>query len=134
VASILSCQMKKLLQTLFDGGRVIRALGYSLAGLRAAWRKEPAFRQELILSVILIPLGVWLGRSGVERALLVGSVLAVLIVEMLNSAVEAVVDRIGVQQHKLSGRAKDMGSAAVLLTLLLLVVTWSLVVYDRLFS
>jgi diacylglycerol kinase (ATP) len=126
--------MKKLVQSLFDGGRVIRAFGYSLAGLRAAYRKESAFRQELILAIILIPLGVWLGRSGVERALLVGSVLTVLIVEILNSAVEAVVDRIGVQQHKLSGRAKDMGSAAVLLTLLLLVVTWSLVVYDRLFS
>jgi diacylglycerol kinase (ATP) len=126
--------MKKLVQSLFDGGRVIRAFGYSLAGLRAAYRKESAFRQELILAIILIPLGVWLGRTGVERALLVGSVLTVLIVEILNSAVEAVVDRIGVQQHKLSGRAKDMGSAAVLLTLLLLVVTWSLVVYDRLFS
>ena len=123
--------MKELLQSLMDGGRVARALGYSLAGLRAAYKKESAFRQELILAVVLIPLGLWLGRNGVERALLIGAVVLVLIVELLNSAVEAAIDRIGSEQHNLSARAKDMGSAAVLIALLLLGATWLLVLCDR---
>lgn len=123
--------MKKMLQSLVDGGRVIRALGYSLQGLRAAYKKESAFRQELILAAVLVPCGLWLGRNGVERALLIGSVLLVLIVELLNSSVEATVDRIGAEPHKLSGRAKDMGSAAVLIALLLLTATWGLILYDR---
>lgn len=123
--------MKKLLLSLVDGGRVVRALGYSMKGLRAAYKRESAFRQELILAVVLLPLGVWLGRDGVERALLVGSVLLVLIVELLNSAVEATVDRGGKDWDKLAARAKDMGSAAVLIGLLLVAVTWGLVLYDR---
>lgn len=123
--------MKKLLQSLADGGRVIRALGYSLRGLRAAYKKESAFRQELVLAVVLVPAGLWLGKNGVERALLIGSVLLVLIVELLNSSVEATVDRIGAEQHKLSGRAKDMGSAAVLIALLQLAAIWGLILYDR---
>ena len=124
--------MKKLLQSLTDTGRITRALGYSLQGLRAAYAKESAFRQELILAVVLLPLGVWLGRTGAERALLIGSVLLVLIVELLNSAVEAVVDRGGKDWDKLAGRAKDMGSAAVLVALLQLGATWGFILFDRL--
>ena len=123
--------MKKLLQSLTDGGRITRAFGYSVAGLRAAYKKESAFRQELILAVVLIPLGVFLGRTGVERTLLIGSILIVMIVELLNSAVEATVDRGGKNWDKLAGRAKDMGSAAVLFALLLLGLTWSFILYDR---
>ena len=123
--------MKKLLQSLTDTGRITRALGYSLQGLRAAYAKESAFRQELILAVVLLPLGVWLGRTGVERALLIGSVLLVLIVELLNSAVEAVVDRGGKDWDKLAGLAKDMGSAAVLVALLQLGATWGFILFDR---
>ena len=123
--------MKKLLQSLTDGGRITRALGYSVAGLRAAYRKESAFRQELILTLVLVPLGAWLGRTGVERTLLIGSILMVLIVELLNSAVEATVDRGGKNWDKLAGRAKDMGSAAVLIALLLLGLTWGFILFDR---
>jgi diacylglycerol kinase (ATP) len=123
--------MKKLMQSLVDGGRILRAFGYSLAGLRSAYKKESAFRQELILAIALIPLGTWLGRNGVERTLLIGSVLLVLIVELLNSAVEATVDRGGKDWDKLAGRAKDMGSAAVLIALLLLFSTWGFILYDR---
>ena len=123
--------MKKLMQSLVDGGRVLRAFSYSLAGLRSAYKKESAFRQELILAIVLIPLGVWLGRNGVERTLLMGSVLLVLIVELLNSAVEATVDRGGKDWDKLAGRAKDMGSAAVLIALLLLFSTWGFILFDR---
>ena len=123
--------MKKLMQSLVDGGRVLRAFGYSLAGLRSAYKKESAFRQELTLAIVLIPLGVWMGRNGVERTLLIGSVLIVLIVELLNSAVEATVDRGGKDWDKLAARAKDMGSAAVLIALLLLFLTWGFILYDR---
>ena len=123
--------MKKLLQSLTDTGRIARALGYSLQGLRAAYAKESAFRQELILAVVLLPLGAWLGRTGVERALLIGSVLLVLIVELLNSAVEATVDRGGKDWDELAGSAKDMGSAAVLIALLQLAATWGFILFDR---
>jgi len=123
--------MKKLMQSLADGGRVLRAFSYSLAGLRSAYKKESAFRQELILTIVLVPLGTWLGRNGVERTLLIGSVLLVLIVELLNSAVEATVDRGGKDWDKLAGRAKDMGSAAVLIALLLLFSTWGFILFDR---
>jgi diacylglycerol kinase (ATP) len=119
------------LQSLIDGKRLVRAFGYSLKGLRAAYRKESAFRQELILTAVLIPLGLWLGRTAVERALLIGSVLLVLVVELLNSAVEATVDRGGKDWDKLAGRAKDMGSAAVLIALLLVATTWGLILWDR---
>jgi len=120
-----------MLQSLTDAGRIARAFSYSANGLRAAYKKESAFRQELILAVVLLPLGVWLGSTGVERALLIGSVLLVLIVELLNSAVEATVDRGGKDWNKLAGRAKDMGSAAVLIALLQLAATWGLILYDR---
>lgn len=124
-------RFRKIENRITDLGRVVRAAGYSLSGLRAAFRKEAAFRQEVIVFALLAPVGVWLGRDGVERALLVGSLLQVLIVELLNSAVEATVDRVGRKWHKLAGRAKDMGSAAVALALILAVVTWVLVLADR---
>ena len=119
------------LKSLTDLGRVVRAAGYSLAGLKAALRGEAAFRQELALFVVLAPLGAWWGRNGVERALLVGSLLLVLVIELANSAIEAVVNRIGREHHELSGLAKDMGSAAVLLAMLLVVVVWGFVLADR---
>jgi diacylglycerol kinase (ATP) len=111
--------------------RVVKASQYSWQGLRAAYLHEEAFRQELWLCIILIPLGIWLGQSGVERALLIGSVILLPLVEMLNSAIEAVVDRIGDEQHELSGRAKDMGSAAVAITIGLMVAVWVLVLLDQ---
>jgi diacylglycerol kinase (ATP) len=107
--------------------RLVNATGYSFAGFAAAARHEDAFRQELMLAVVLIPLGLWLGANGVERALLVGSVLLVLIVELLNSAVEATVDRVSLDDHNLAKRAKDIGSAAVMLSLASLAVVWLLV-------
>lgn len=122
--------LEKMLHSMGDVGRVLRAAGYSIAGLRAALRKEAAFRQEVILFVMLAPLAFWLGRNGIERALLLGSLLLVLIVELLNSAVEATVDRISRKHHRLSGRAKDMGSAAVYLSILLATLTWLLILVD----
>lgn len=110
---------------------VLYAFGYSLKGLRAAFRHEEAFRLELIAVVVMLPLGLWLGTDGVERALLVGTLLLVLIVELVNSAVEAVVDRVGSEHHKLSGRAKDIGSAAVFMALGNVAVVWGLVLGDR---
>jgi len=108
--------------------RIVNAAGYSWLGLKAAFRHEAAFRQELALCVLLVPAGLWLGDTGVERALLIGSLLLVLIVELLNSAVETVVDRFGGERHELSGRAKDIGSAAVFIALLNVVVVWALVI------
>ncbi|WP_108652426.1 diacylglycerol kinase [Dongshaea marina] len=109
--------------------RIIKATGYSLKGFAAAFRHEAAFRQELLMAVILIPLALWLGDSGVERAVLIASVVLVMLVELVNSAIEAVVDRIGSERHELSGRAKDIGSAAVMLALLLMVVCWALILW-----
>jgi diacylglycerol kinase (ATP) len=111
--------------------RIINATFFSLAGLRAAWRHESAFRQEVALCVVLIPAGVWLGHTAVERSLLIGSCLLVLIVELLNSGVEAVVDRVGEEPHRLSGRAKDLGSAAVFMSLALVLVVWGLIAWER---
>lgn len=107
--------------------RILNATRYSLEGLAAAARHEAAFRQELLLALVLVPLGLWLGRTGVERALLVGSMLLVLVVELLNSAVEAAVDRISAEHHELAKRAKDIGSAAVMLSLASTAVVWLLV-------
>jgi diacylglycerol kinase (ATP) len=123
---------RKMWRSLGDGARVVRAGSYSAQGLWAALRKESAFRQEVILFLLLAPLAGWLGQDAVERILLIGSLAIVLIVELLNSAVEATVDRIGKERHKLSGRAKDMGSAAVLLALLLAVFVWALLLVPRL--
>ena len=107
--------------------RVWNALHYSMAGLRAAYRHEDAFRQELLLSVLLISASFFLPVNGLGRALMIGSVLLVLIVELLNSVVEAVVDRVSLEHHFLSKRAKDVGSAAVLLALINVVVIWGCV-------
>jgi len=110
-----------------DLRRIVDATRHSLAGLAAAVRHETAFRQELALAAVLVPLGLALGADGVERALLAGSVLLVLVVELLNSAIEAVVDRIGSERHELAGRAKDLGSAAVMLSIATTAAVWLLV-------
>jgi diacylglycerol kinase (ATP) len=102
-----------------------------MGGFRAAWRGEEAFRQEVMLAAVLVPAAIWLGQTMLQRALLVGTCLLVLVVELLNSAVEAVVDRVGDELHVLSGQAKDMGSAAVLLSLALTVLVWAAVAWDR---
>ena len=109
--------------------RMFRAFGASMKGLSGAFREEAAFRQELALAVVVIPLGLWLGRNGIERVLLIAPMFVVLIVELINSAIEATVDRIGLERHKLSGLAKDIGSAAVLTSLTLLVVIWVLILW-----
>ena len=111
--------------------RVLRAVGTSLRGLAGAFREEAAFRQELAFAALVIPLGLWLGHSGIERALLIGPVLLVLIAELLNSAIEATVDRIGFERHALAGLAKDIGSAAVLMSFVLLIAVWLLVLLGR---
>jgi diacylglycerol kinase (ATP) len=111
--------------------RLWRAFGASGRGLAGAWRDEAAFRQELAFALVAAPLGLWLGRSGGERALLVAPVLLVLIVELINSAIEATVDRIGAERHELAGLAKDLGSAAVLMSFVLLAAVWSLVLLGR---
>jgi diacylglycerol kinase (ATP) len=108
--------------------RVVSATRNSFDGLAAALRHEDAFRQELMLAVVLVPLGLWLGRTGFERALLVASVLFVLVVELLNSAIEAAVDRVSFDNHRLAKRAKDIGSAAVLLSLATAASVWLLVI------
>lgn len=107
--------------------RLWKAFGASSRGFREAFRGEAAFRQELAVAALVIPLGLWLGETGVEKALLVGPMLLVLLFELVNSAIEAVVDRVGLEHHALSGLAKDLGSAAVLLAFVLLGLTWLLV-------
>jgi diacylglycerol kinase (ATP) len=104
--------------------RLIAATRHSLAGLAAAFAHEAAFRQELLLAAVLVPAGLWLGKNGVQRALLAGSAVLLLVVELLNSAIEAVVDRISLDDHTLARRAKDLGSAAVLLSLVTVAVVW----------
>jgi diacylglycerol kinase (ATP) len=111
--------------------RLLRAFGYSFQGFRHTWHEEAAFRQEVALSLLVIPAGLYLGRSGVERALLVSPMLLILVVEILNSAVEAVVDRFGIERHSLAGMAKDMGSAAVMLSFVLLGTVWLLILSDH---
>jgi diacylglycerol kinase (ATP) len=109
--------------------RIVNAFHWSLAGFRSTLRNEEAFRQEVAAFVILAPVGYLLGDTGVERALLIGSLLLVLIVELLNSAVESAIDRIGTEHHPLSGRAKDQGSAAVFVSLIAALLTWTLVLF-----
>ena len=111
--------------------RLSRAFGSTWRGFAAAWRDEEAFRQECLLAIVVIPLGLWLGESGVERALLVGPGFVVLAIELVNSAVEATVDRIGVERHPLSGIAKELGSAAVFIAFALLAINWLLVLAWR---
>lgn len=116
--------MKK--ETKNDLKRVISATKYSIAGICAAWQNEAAFRLEVFVSVILIPAAFFVGQSGTERAVLIFSCFFVLITELLNSAIEAIVDRVGTEHHVLSGRAKDIGSAAVFLSILNLLVIWGI--------
>jgi diacylglycerol kinase (ATP) len=111
--------------------RLVNAFGNTWKGYVGAFREEAAFRQELALCAVLFPLGLWLGENGVERALLVGPIFIVLIVELLNSGIEATVDRIGLERHQLSGLAKDLGSAAVFTSFAMLGVVWALVLFDR---
>jgi diacylglycerol kinase (ATP) len=112
--------------------RIWHAAGYSMEGLRAGWN-EKAFRQEAIAAMVLLPLSLWLGSSWVEVALLAGSVVIVMIVELLNTGIETAIDRIGPEWHDLSKRAKDMGSAAVLLALLLCIGIWAAALFQRFF-
>ncbi|MCX7162986.1 MAG: diacylglycerol kinase [Rhodocyclales bacterium] len=109
--------------------RIWNALSYSLSGLHAAYLNEDAFRQESLLAALLIPVALLLPQPGLAKALMIGSVLLVLIVELLNSAIEAAIDRISMDRHRLSKRAKDIGSAAVLIALINVIVTWALVLW-----
>jgi diacylglycerol kinase (ATP) len=111
--------------------RLRDATGYSAAGLLTAWRSEEAFRQEVVLAIVLVPLALWLGQTPMERVLLIGSWLIVMIVEILNTAIEATVDRISDEHHKLSGQAKDLGSAAVFLSLVLALLAWGTIAWQR---
>lgn len=111
--------------------RIFNACSHSAAGLVAAWNHEEAFRQEAILAIVLIPAAFWLGESGIQICLLLLSVLIVLIVELLNTCVETVIDRIGCEPHELSKRAKDIGSAAVGISLAALIAVWGLIAYSR---
>lgn len=115
-------------------GRILKATVWSMQGLRAAWLHESSFRLEVYLCAVLAPIGCWLGRSGIERALLVGSLLLVLSVELLNSAIEAVIARFGDEFHVLSGRAKDMGSAAVFVVMMNVLLVWGLILGPRLLA
>ena len=112
-------------------GHIINAFRYSYAGLESAWKNELAFRGEVVVVIIMFPLGIWLGRSGVERALLIASILLILLTELLNSALEAVVDRIGPERHELSKRAKDMGSAAAFISMVTAALVWIVIALDR---
>ena len=111
--------------------RILRATVYSLQGFRHAIANEAAFRQELALTAVLVPAAFWLGRSALERTLLIAVLFMVLVVELLNSAVEAAIDRHGDEQHELSGAAKDLGSAAVFVSLTIVLMVWLAVAYDR---
>ena len=112
--------------------QIYKALIWSAKGLRAGWTFEASFRLEVYLCIILFPLGLWIGRGGIEKALLCGSLLLVLSAELLNSAVEAVVDKVSPEFHELAGRAKDMGSAAVFLLMVNVLLCWGLVLGQRL--
>jgi diacylglycerol kinase (ATP) len=111
--------------------RIVNAFGFSMKGFKACYELEEAFRQEVMVLIPLLPLALWLGETPVERAVLVGSLLMVPIVELLNSAIEANVDRVGMERHELSGRAKDIASAAVFLSIAFAVITWSLVLVPK---
>jgi diacylglycerol kinase (ATP) len=110
--------------------RIIKAVGYSLAGFKAAWLSEEAFRQEILLCIFLIPLAFLLGDNGLERALLISCLLLVLITELLNSAIEVLADRVSIEQHILIKRAKDIGSAAVFIALCYTTIVWGLILFN----
>jgi diacylglycerol kinase (ATP) len=111
---------------------ILKAFIWSMAGIKAAWKNEQAFRWEAAIVLLMMPIGLWLGKTAVERALLIACSMSVLIIELLNSAVEAVVNRIGPERHDLSKRAKDMGSAAALISMITAAVVWVLIAYERL--
>lgn len=113
-----------------DLKRIVKALNYSIQGITRAWQDETALRQELLGCALLIPLALWLGETGVERALLIFVLLLVVLVEIINSAIESVVDRFGEEQHPLSKNAKDLGSAAVLISIIMAFLVWILVIFD----
>ena len=113
--------------------RIFKAAVWSMQGLRAAWLHESSFRLEVVLLAVLSPLAVWLGQGGIERALLIGSCLLVLAAELLNSAIEAVIERYGPEFHELAGRAKDMGSAAVFVLMMNVLLCWGLILGPRIF-
>jgi len=110
---------------------IIKAVIWSMAGIKAAWKNEQAFRWEAIIVLLMMPVGLWLGRTAVEWALLIASSMSILITELLNSAVEAVVDRIGPERHELSKRAKDLGSAAAFISMITAAIVWGLIAYER---
>jgi diacylglycerol kinase (ATP) len=107
--------------------RLINACLFSTAGFKATWEHEEAFRQEVLLFVVTTPLAIWLGQTNIEKILLIGTMVLVLLVELLNSAIETIVDRVGFEHHELSGRAKDIGSAAVMMSLVWAAITWALI-------
>ena len=113
--------------------RLVNAFFYSVAGFKAAWKNEEAFRQEIMAGIIIVPAGLFLGETGTQRALLVLSFLIIPLVELLNTAVEATVDRVGMEKHELAGRAKDLGSASVFLSIFIAAIVWMLVLFDRFF-
>lgn len=114
-------------QNLVGLKRIIKAYSFSIAGLKATWQHEEAFRQEVLLLIIAIPSALWLGKTPVEILLLIGCIVLILLVELLNSAIEAVVDRISFEHHELSGRAKDIASAAVMLSMVWAIITWAVI-------
>ena len=113
---------------------IVNALIWSMAGIKAAWQNELAFRSQASVIAILLPVGFWLGRTAVEWALLFGSCMLVLITELLNSALETIVDRIGLEHHELSGRAKDLGSSAAFFSMITAAIIWGLIAYQRFFG
>jgi diacylglycerol kinase (ATP) len=110
---------------------ISNAVIWSMAGIKAAWKNEQAFRWEAAIVLMMMPVGLWLGRTAVEWALLIASSMSILITELLNSAVEAVVDRIGPERHELSKRAKDLGSAAAFISMITAAIVWGLIAYER---
>ena len=113
--------------------RLVNAFYYSLAGFKAAWKNEEAFRQEIMVGIIVVPAGIFMGKTGIQRAILILSYLIIPLVELLNTAVEATVDRVGMEKHELSGRAKDLGSASVFLSICIAVIVWAFIAWDRFF-
>jgi diacylglycerol kinase (ATP) len=111
--------------------RLGNAWRYSIAGFKAAWINEEAFRQEIALAILMVPLGIWVGTSSTQRAVLIGSYFIIPLTELLNTAIEATVDRVGQERHELSGRAKDLGSAAVLLSILIAAIIWIIIACER---
>lgn len=111
--------------------RIINAFHYTFSGFRAAWINEAAFREETIIAIFVVPSGLWLGNSGTQRAILIGIYFLIPLAELLNSAIEAIVDRMGPERHELSGRAKDLGSAAVFLSICIALIVWMIIAYDR---